>query len=118
MDGSEIKDGNGDRDDVPHGTADRGRVDALQQALGGWRTRLDELRVQLDLGTLDLRDEVHKQLEVTENSYLAARSQLARIPGDTAGSLRATLDGVEAALADLRRAYDDVVAVLRRARED
>ena len=47
----------------------------IMQILDDWRTRIDTLRVQVDLAKLDLRDEATQQLELacTVNSVAASK---------------------------------------------
>jgi len=51
--------------------------DKLDRVLDDWHARIDQLKVQVDLATMDVREDVAKRLEVTENVYLAVRSRLA-----------------------------------------
>ena len=52
-------------------------TDKFDRLLDDWHGRIDELKVQVDLATLDVREDMAKRLEVTENVYLAVRSRLA-----------------------------------------
>jgi hypothetical protein len=92
-------------------------VEKLAQALNEWRTRTEELLVYLDLAALNVRDAVRKRLEVTENVYLAARSQLATARQDDEANFKSTREGVEQLITDLRRACDAMEAVVRRANQ-
>ncbi len=95
------------------------RGDLLQQlgnALDGWRSKIDELRVQLDLADLDVRDEIRKRLDTAQNVYLAARSRLSDAQHDAGSNLGSVRQGVEQLLSDLRLAYDSAEAVVRRSR--
>ncbi len=97
------------------------RRDAIRQlgaALDGWRAKIDELLVQLDLVDLDLRDELRKRVSTAENVYLAARSQLSNAQHDAGSDLRSLRAGLEQLGRDLRNAYDAAEAVVRRAREE
>jgi hypothetical protein len=55
----------------------------VERALDEWRTRIDELTMQLDLAYRDIRDEAHECLDATRNSYLAARSRLREAAGNS-----------------------------------
>jgi hypothetical protein len=101
------------------GGAGQDRGDLLQQlgnALDGWRAKIDELRVQLDLADLDVRDEIRKRLDTAQNVYLAARSRLSDAQKDAGANLGTVRQGVEQLLGDLRQAYDSAEAVVRRSR--
>ncbi len=41
-------------------------IEQIGRALDGWRSKIDELLVQLDLGNLDVRDEVRRRLDVAK----------------------------------------------------
>jgi hypothetical protein len=104
-------------DQVQTGT-EHDSVEKLGHALDEWRTRVDELLVQFDLGASNVRDEVRKRLEVAENVYLAARSQLANARHDASSNLDSARQGVEQVIADLRRAMEAMEAVVRRNSKD
>ena len=89
-------------------------IEKLGHALDEWRARIDELLVQFDLAALNVRDEVRKRLEVTENVYLTARSQLADARHDASSNLVLARQGIEQLIVDLRRACDAVEDVARR----
>lgn len=92
-------------------------IEQIGRALDGWRSKIDELLVQVDLGNLDIRDEVRRRLDVAENVYLAARSRLSDARQDVdinLGDLRSTLEKL---LTDLGAAFESAEAVLRRSRE-
>jgi len=93
-------------------------IEKLGHALDEWRARIDELLVQFDLGASNVRDEVRKRLEVAENIYLAARSQLADARHDASSNLDSARQGVEQVIGDLRRAMEAMEAVVRRNSKD
>ena len=43
-------------------------LDRIDRTLKDWRAKIDELVVRLDLANLDLRDEVRKNLDATQNA--------------------------------------------------
>jgi hypothetical protein len=88
-------------------------IERLEHTLREWRTRIDDLKVQLDLGAMQTKDKVTKQLNVAQNAYLAARSSLSRAqaPGCDLAAVRADVRRV---LHDLKAAYDAVVQVVQR----
>jgi len=88
--------------------------DKLDRVLDDWHARIDELKVQVDLATMDVREDVAKRLEVTENVYLAVRSRLADARHDAGKNMATVRQSVDQLLVDLRRAYDDAEAVVKR----
>jgi hypothetical protein len=93
-------------------------VAKLAHVLTEWRTRTDALLVDLDLAALNVRDVVRKRLEVTENVYLAAKSQLATARADAEANFKSAREGVEQLITDLRRACEAMEAVVRRAHNE
>jgi hypothetical protein len=92
-------------------------AEKLDRTLDRWRARIDELTVQMDLATLDVREDVSKRLEVTENIYLAIRSRLSDARHDAGQNVATMRQSVAELLTDLRRAYDDAEAVVKRSHE-
>ena len=82
----------------------------LSSSLQGWRARIDELMVQLDLATLDGRDEVHKKVDIAQNVYLAAHSKLSDARADARSSLASLEEGLGQLLRDLGRVYEEAEA--------
>ena len=102
------------------GASGEERGDLLQKmtrALDGWRSKIDELNLQLELADLDVRDVAAKQVAVTQNVYLAARSRLSNARLDANSNVNTLRLGIEQLLADLRDAYTSAEAVVRRSRE-
>ncbi len=99
------------------GESQRPGIEEIGRALDGWRSRIDELMVQLDLGNLDMRDEIRRRLDVTQNVYLAARSRLSDARRDADANLSTIRLALEQLLRDLSAAYDAAEAVVRRSRE-
>ena len=92
-------------------------VARITRALDEWRTRIDELIVQADLASLDIREEVRTRLGITENVYLAARSRLSEAHRDAGSSVTSLHQGLNQLLQDLRQAYESAEAVVKRSRE-
>src|SRR5665213_2368365 len=92
-------------------------TERFTQTLDAWRARIDELAVQVDLASLDVRDDLRRRLEVTENVYLATRSRLSDARQDAKTNVAGILRGVEQLLHDLRRAYNDAEAVIDRSHD-
>ena len=98
--------------------SERNAIEQMGQTLDEWRAKIDELMVQLDLANLDIRDEIRKRLDTTQNVYLAARSRLSDVGDDADSNLSALRLGLEQLLRDLRSAYDAAEAVVRRSRDN
>jgi hypothetical protein len=94
--------------------AHRAECDSVEQRLNEWRARLDELRVQVDLGAMDVRDEFKKNFAIAENVFLAAQSRLADARKDASSDLKEMRHDVEQLLGDLKGAFDTASAVIRR----
>jgi hypothetical protein len=89
----------------------------LDSALQVWRARIDELVVQLDLATLDGRDEVRKKVDIAQNVFLAAHSKLSDARTDARSSLASVEEGLGQLLRDLGRVFEEAEAVIRRGRQ-
>jgi hypothetical protein len=87
------------------------------RTLDEWRAKIDELVVQLDLANLDLRVEVRKNLDATQNAYLAAHSKLSDARGDACLSLHTLETNFQKLLRDLRLTFEETQVAVRRARE-
>ncbi len=88
--------------------------DEVMRILDDWRTRIDELRVQVDLAKLDLRDEAAKQLDLARNVNSVAASKLRDAYKDAAGTAETLRVGVHDFLHDITEAFDAVQAVISR----
>jgi hypothetical protein len=97
-------------------TLENGVSESISRILDECRTGIDEFLVQLDLGKLDVREEVDHQLATAQNAYLAARSQLSDTRIDASASLRVLRLGLEQVIHDLGRAYQDVDDAVERGR--
>jgi hypothetical protein len=80
-------------------------AERLQHQLTDWRTRIDELLVQLDLGSLDLRDAVTEQLTNATNAGLAALAGLGDARDDLSAGVAAQRATVGDILRDLQNAF-------------
>jgi len=92
-------------------------VARISRTLDEWRARIDELIVHAELASLDIREEVRKRLDVTENVYVAARSRLSDAHRDAESSVVSLHQGLDQLLQDVRQAYESAEAVVRRSRE-
>jgi len=96
------------------GGADKSTVERLEQVLEEWRARIDDLLVQADLASKDVREAVRAKAEIAENAYLAAMNRLRDIPKDAGNNLGSAKDGVDKLVDDMRQAYQSAEAVIRR----
>jgi hypothetical protein len=94
--------------------APRDAVDRIEHALGDWRGQVDGLLVQLNLASMDLREEFAKQLGVVQNAGLAVRPGLEKMRDDLTAGLMAPRDTVGEVLHDLQRAIDAAKKVVER----
>jgi DNA-binding transcriptional MerR regulator len=95
----------------------RNTIQEVGRALDEWRAKIDELIVQLDLANLDIRDEIRKRLDTTENVYLAARSLLSDARHDAGSNLSALRLDLDQLMRDIRYAYDAAESVVRRGKD-
>ena len=89
-------------------------VDSMTETLEQWRTRIEEFEVQLDLAKLDVRERAAKQLDIAENSWLAAYSKLREARHDAAVNADTLRDGVQRLLQDVKEAFEAAQAVIAR----
>ena len=92
----------------------KARVSEILHVLDHWKARVDEVRVQLDLAKLDLRDQATRQLELARNANLAAASNLRDAYGDATATAEALRHGVEELVHDVKEAFDAVQKVISR----
>ena len=89
-------------------------LERLEALLRQWRSDIDELAVQLDVASMDVRDELSRRLEAAENAGLAARSRL----GDVREDLVAALDGhretIVKILRDIRLTFESAKEAAER----
>lgn len=79
-----------------------------------WKGRVDEIRVQLDLAKLELRDQAERQLELAVTANAAAGPKLRDAYRDAAATAETLRDGVEELLRDVKGAFTAVQKVLER----
>ncbi len=89
-------------------------AESVNRTLDEWRTRIDELKVQVDLAKLDVRERAAKQLEVAQNVCLAAFSMLSDARHDAAVNADTLRQGIEQLLHDVKRAFEEAQAVIDR----
>ena len=93
---------------------DTAGFDEAMHILDDWRTRIDEIRVQVDLAKRDLRDEAEKQLDLARTVNSVAAVKLRDAYRDAAGTAETLRLGVHEFLHDLNEAFDAVQAVIER----
>lgn len=89
-------------------------AESANRTLDEWRRRIDELKVQVDLAKLDVRERATKQLEVAQNVCLAAFSMLSDARHDAAVNADTLREGVEQFFHDVKRAFEAAQAVIDR----
>jgi hypothetical protein len=90
------------------------KVNEVMRRLDAWKTRIDELRVQVDLAKLDLHEEAAKQLDLARNVNHVAASKLRVAYEDAAANADTLRQGVHELLHDVDEAFDAVQAVISR----
>ena len=98
--------------------SDDDSVETLSRTLDSWRARIDELLVQFDLAGHEVRDQVRKQIDVTENVYLAARSRLSDVHRDADFNIKTLCGGTERLIRDLQQAFEAAEAAFHRGRAE
>jgi hypothetical protein len=98
--------------------SDGAGVEALSRTLDGWRARIDELLVQIDLAGHEVRDRLRKDIDLTENVYLAARSRLSDARRDAHADVTTVCSGTERLIGDLQHAFQAAEAAFRRGRTE
>ncbi len=88
--------------------------DEVMKILDNWRARIDEIRVQVDLAKLDLRDEAERQLDLARTVNSVAALKLRDAYEDAAGTAETLRLGVHEFLHDVNEAFDAVQAVVSR----
>ena len=91
-------------------------VKRLSGNLDGWRARIDELLVQFDLAEHEVRDQVRKHIDLTENVYLAAWSRLSDVHSDAQSNVKTLCAGTEELIRDLQKVFEAAEDALRRGR--
>jgi hypothetical protein len=93
--------------------------DALQRQLARaqldqWEGRIDDLEVQIHLGTLELGERLDPLLESLRNRWLDVKQQVGESPSTTADALDALRSGLEQAMRDVRQAILDARSAATR----
>jgi hypothetical protein len=89
-------------------------VTSMTGSLDQWRTRIDELKVQIDLAKLDTRERATKQLDIAQNACLAAYSKLREAGHDAITNADTLREGLQKILNDVKEAFEAAQAVITR----
>jgi hypothetical protein len=89
-------------------------VTSMTGSLDQWRTRIDELKVQVDLAKLDTRERATKQLDIAQNACLAAYSKLREAGHDAVTNADTLREGLQKLLNDVKEAFEAAQAVITR----
>ena len=84
---------------------DLGR-ETVQATLDAWRARIDNLRLQVELGRMEVDDEVTESIGGAESSWATARDRLTAASLEVSDIRIALAEGLRAARADLQAAVD------------
>jgi hypothetical protein len=80
--------------------------ETVQATLDAWRARIDNLRLQVDLGRMEVDDEVGESIGRAETAWAAARDRLTAASFEASDVRLALSEGLEAARSDLQAAVD------------
>jgi phage shock protein A len=89
-------------------------IGQLQASLADWRGRIDELLVQLDLASMEVRQAFQSELARMENARLALRSGVGYARGDLASVVPADRAAIAEALREIERAFKAARASVER----
>jgi hypothetical protein len=94
---------------------DRGAfLDAAREVVAGWRARLDGLRVQARLGSMETRDDVKSALSTVDEALSVADRRLSDASVDARATLETLRAGAEQSLASVLAAGREAIAVIER----
>ena len=83
-------------------------LDKLREELDGWRTRLDQLRLQANLGKMELRDKLQELGERIEPAHRRAMKRLSELAKDGASEAQILSRSLQAGWDQLRRTHRDL----------
>lgn len=92
--------------------------DAVESEMSNIRGRIDDLKVQASLAKMDAQDDVKASFDRLDGVWTETRHQLERLAGESKTAGRGVRDGVRTAIGDLRSAFDDAAASLRKRVKD
>ena len=91
---------------------------ATPDTVDRWHARLDRTMVHIDLAGHEVRDRLRKQRDLAENVYLAARSRLSGLGGDSRASIENLRQGTGKLVGDLQGALKAAEAAFHRGRAE
>lgn len=97
-------------------TTPKDPVKRLEDQLLQWRADIDEVIVQLNLATKDVRDELGRRMAAAQDVELAARSRLGDAGRDLVSTLVAQRQSVIQVLKDIRLACESARQAAERHR--
>jgi hypothetical protein len=80
--------------------------ETVQATLDAWRARIDNLRIQVELGRMEVDDEVTTSIGSAESVWATARDRLNAASLEASDVRVALTEGLRAARADLQAAVD------------
>jgi len=80
--------------------------ETVRATLDAWRARIDNLRLQVDLGRMEADDEVTASIGSAESVWATARDRLTAASLEASDVRVALSEGLQAARADLQAAVD------------
>jgi chaperonin cofactor prefoldin len=83
------------------------REQLVRAQLDQWAGRIEDLEVQLHLGTLELRDRLTPVVDELRNAWNATRTQVTSTSSSAGEALDTVRSGLEKAMADIRQAVTD-----------
>lgn len=83
------------------------REQLVRAQLDQWEGRIEDLEVQLHLGTLELRDRLAPLVDELRNAWSTTRTQVTSTSSSAGEALDTVRSGLEKAMADIRKAVTD-----------
>ncbi len=80
------------------------REQVLRAQLEQWQGRIDDLEVQVHLGSMEVEERVAPLLQGLRDRWLDAQEKLSNAPGTAGDALDALRGGLEQAMTDIRDA--------------
>lgn len=90
------------------------RSQLARSELERWKERIDDLQVQIHLGTLELGDRVDPLMERLRNRWLDAKQQVDDGSSTAGDAFDAVRSGLDRAMSDLRAALLDAKAAVTK----
>jgi len=84
----------------------RAESTAILDDLTAWRQHLEQFRVDAELARMDTRDDLVRAFETLRSHTQAVHRRLAEARDDAASAWTELRDGMDAAFADVTRAFD------------